>query len=240
MACTKLKTLVYYDGVFGNRFVKLPGIDLEELLDGNSAQANNRLLRSRLSATCRKLIMMWIAGDRALEAESEFYSTTLQDSPGLFGEEEVSLHYHLEAMVHFARSALDIGSRVFGELLPAPFRRKQYDSFNDLVKAITSSTDRLAIAATFEGFRDDPRSWLSFVADIQKGRSLRDKLVHQIGFPIKYVEFRPTSEKEYAVVYLGNNVCVPLSEFVNTLREGVISGFIILEQSCVAPSTKDT
>jgi hypothetical protein len=68
--------------------------------------------------------MMWEAGDRALQAEQEFYSTTLQSSPALYGEEALTLHYHLEALVVFARSALDIASPVFAELSSAPLRKK--------------------------------------------------------------------------------------------------------------------
>jgi hypothetical protein len=132
--------------------------------------------------------MMWVAGDRAIEAEAEFYSATYHDSPALFGEEAVNLHYHLESFVLFARSALDIASRLFGALLPEPFQKKRFDSFNDLVKAIMASSQPPGLVATFKGLRDDPFSWPSFVADVQKGRSLRDKLVHQIGFPIEYMD----------------------------------------------------
>ena len=105
-------------------------------------------------------------------------------------------------MVLFARSALDIASRIFGELLPPPFQRKRFDSFNDLVKAITKGENRLLVALVFDILRSDPYSWLSLIADIEKGRSLRDKIVHQVGFPIEYMELSPNSEKESAVVVL--------------------------------------
>jgi hypothetical protein len=141
----------------------------------------------------------------------------------------------LESLVVFARSALDIASRLFGELLPGPFESKRFDSFNDLVKAIIASSEPPGLAATFKVLRDDPFSWLSFVADIQKGRSLRDKLVHQIGFPFACKELHPPREKESAVVYIGEDRYVPLPQFVDTLRGGVINGFLLLEQACVVP-----
>jgi hypothetical protein len=230
-----LEFLVYYDGVFDDRFTKLPGTDMEKFLVAKEEDENYHLLHAKLSASCRKMIMMWVAGDRAIEAEAQFYSATYHDSPALFGEEAVNLHYHLESFVLFARSALDIASRLFGELLPEPFQKKRFDSFNDLVKSIMASSQPPGLAATFESLRDNPFSWLSFVADIQKGRSLRDKLVHQIGFPIEYMELRPPSEKESAVVFLGKDKYLPLPQFVNTLREGVINGFLLLEQACLAP-----
>ncbi len=228
-----LETLIYYEGVFGNRFKKLPGTELDKLLAERTDSTDLFLLRSKLSASCRKMIMMWLAGERAIETESEFYSTTYRDSPALFGDEAVNLHYHLESFVLFARSSLDIAAYVFGELLPKPFERKRYDSFNDLIKKITATTEITFLSNTFIALRDDPYSWLNFVADVQKGRSLRDKLAHQIGFPIGYEELHSTSEKESAVVYFGQKEFLPLPQFVDTLREGVISGFILLEESCL-------
>jgi hypothetical protein len=57
------------------------------------------------------------AADRSWGAEREFYSSTLHESPALFGHEAVELCYHLEAFVFFARSSLDIAAAVFGPLL---------------------------------------------------------------------------------------------------------------------------
>jgi hypothetical protein len=240
MSWNDLDVLVYYKGAFGDRLTKLPGIDLARFLEARASGGNNRLLEAKLWATCRKMTMMWIAGDKAMEAERDFYVPTIQDSPALFGEDAVIVHYHLEALVLFARSALDIASRLFGELLPPPFRRKPFDSFNDLVKAIMSGEYRLPVASTFEALRDDPFSWLSFIADVQKGRSLRDKLTHQIGFPIDYMELRPWSEKESAVVMIGKDKYLPLPQFIETLRGGVVNGFMLLEQICVAPTAAHT
>jgi hypothetical protein len=121
-----LEFLVYYDGVFDDRFTKLPGTDMETFLVAKEEDENYHLLHAKLSASCRKMIMMWVAGDRAIEAEAQFYSATYHDSPALFGEEAVNLHYHLESFVLLARSALDIASRLFGELLPEPFQKKRF------------------------------------------------------------------------------------------------------------------
>src|SRR5574341_1512504 len=132
----ELEVLVYHEGVFDNRYPKLPGTTLWHLLEERSADPKTPLLQSKLFDSCRKLCLMWYAGDCALDAEAEFYASTLHDSPALFGEDAINVHYHLEALVLFARSALDIASCPFGALLPPPFRPKAFDSFNDLVKAL--------------------------------------------------------------------------------------------------------
>jgi len=234
MRWSDLDLLVYHDGAFGNRYEKLPGTDLWALLESQADNPSALLLKARLFDSCRKLSMMWYAGDQALEAEAEFYASTYHDSPALFGEDAINVHYHLEALVLFARSSLDIASRIFGELLPPPFHRKSYDSFNDLIKAIVKGPDRLGVSTFFEKLRVDPFSWLSLVADIQKGRSLRDKLVHQIGFPIEYMELNPPSEKESAVVMISKDRFVALPEFIDALRIGVTEGFMLLEHACVS------
>lgn len=80
--------------------------------------------------------MMWHAGKEFLKAENEFYGTTIKEAPALFGESAVDVHYHLEAMVLFARSAMDIASTIFGWNLPDPFPKGRYDSFNKIIKEI--------------------------------------------------------------------------------------------------------
>jgi hypothetical protein len=84
---------------------------------------------------------------------SIFYSGTIDDSPALFGEDAANVHYHLEALVLFARSSLDIAAAAFGELLPSPFPRKRYDSFNDLLKAIAKSATPAGLAGTIQSKR---------------------------------------------------------------------------------------
>jgi len=236
MQWNELEGLIYYEGAFGCRYSKLPGSEFWQFLQTRTDDENNDFLKAKLLDSCRKLSMMWFAGDKVLETESEFYASTLKESPALFGEDAVNLHYHLESIVLFARSALDIASGIFGELLPAPFQRKRFDSFNDLVKAITKGEERLVVVRCFKLLRSLPYSWLSLIASIDK-RSLRDKIAHQMGFPIEYMELNPNSEKESAVIILDRKEdhFLPLPLFINSLREGVIEGFSIFESICTQP-----
>ena len=177
---------------------------------------------------------MWHASEQALVAEEQFYSVTIKDSPALFGEDAIKVHYHLEAMILFARSALDIASFLVGWSLPDPFPRKRYDSFNDLIKNVLKEECRLSISDYFEKVRCDDLSWLSALAGITRGRSLRDKIAHQTEFPIDYRELNPPSEKESAIVWLGkgSDSFLPLEDFIEKLRIGVIEGYLCIEELC--------
>ena len=229
-----LRHCVYYDGALGNRYDPLPGMRLMSALDGLGSDPDQaHRLKAKVEQSCRKLAFMWTAGDRARAAESDFYSGTIRESPALFGEEAVNVQYHLEALVLFARSALDISATCFGELLPSPFVRKRYDSFNDLLKAVLKSGTPSHLASAVRSWRDDEHSWLSIVADIQRGRSLRDKLVHQMGFPIAYDELSPGSEKESAVVVLGGSYRLPLPHFIDRLRLGTVECYLAFELACL-------
>jgi hypothetical protein len=229
---------VYFDGALGNRYTLLPGTRLVSALESLALGPEKiRRMTSKIEQSCRKTALMWRAGDLAQTAEREFYCTTLSDAPALFGEDAVNVHYHLEAFVLLARSALDIGAGVFGELLPDPFPRKRYDSFNDLLKAIVKSANPPALAAGVQSWRDDKHSWLSIIADIEKGRSLRDKLAHQMGFPLAYAELNPISERESAVVIVSDNYQPPLPEFIERLRTGVVSCYLDFEAACLPSGT---
>jgi len=228
-----LKYCVYPQEYFNGKLSCLPGEKLESVIDWACSieGADAKYLETKLQQSCRKLCYMWHAGEQAVMAEREFYSTTIQDAPALFGDDAVKIQYHLEAMVLFSRSALDIASTVFGWTLPDPFKKKRYDSFNSLVKSILTEDQKLPISSDFARLRDDKLSWLSMVSDAGKGRSLRDKLAHQMEFPIDYMELRANSEKEYPVVRMHDHY-LPLDDFITLLRDGVISGFLAFENLC--------
>ncbi|KQQ24140.1 hypothetical protein ASF58_16280 [Methylobacterium sp. Leaf125] len=63
----------------------------------------------------------------------------------------------------------------------------------------------------------------------ERGRALRDKVTHQIAFPIAYAELRLASEKESPVVRLSKTTTKPLDEFLDAVRDGVVANFLKLE-----------
>jgi len=231
---SNLKLLVYPENPFDNAFDPLPGITIEPILHWCTEipGADYLLLESKLNYSCRKLCLMWYAGEKAIQRESDFYSRTIKDAPALFGEDAILLNYHLEAFVLLARSALDISSTLFGWTLPDPFPRNRHDSFNKLVKRISNTEDELDIAKFFDNLKADQKSWLSILIGQEKGRSLRDKIAHQTEFPLEYMELNPPSEKESAVVFINDDCFLALPDFVNEVRFGMVQGFMKLEGLC--------
>lgn len=221
---------IYSDTALKAAVPDLPGVTLATRLAGLE---QHQFEQRRLEQACRKLCLMWQAGDSALEVERDFWTATCQEVPMLFGNEEVLVHYHLEALVLFARSSLDICSGAFGGLLPDPFPRRRFDSFNKLLKALERHGPG-SVWEYFEPLRRSPTSWLSITTGTQRGRSLRDKISHQMEFPLEYKELHPPSQKEYAVVSLDDGALIPLPEFVRVLRHGVLEGFSELERAAVA------
>jgi hypothetical protein len=216
---------------------RLPGRLLERLLyeRGKSLKAHG-LITAKLEHCCRKICNMCYAGERSKDAEREFYSSTIQESPGLWGEDAIILSYHLEAFVYFARSSLDLAATIFALLL----LDKKMDSFNDLTKKLaklhkSGDPGRLDKAFLFwvASERDNEKGWLRVLCGEERGRSLRDKIAHQTGFPIDYQEFSLLSEKAHAVVRLSRDTTLPLLDFLEAVRDGVIENFIRFETEAV-------
>ena len=212
----------------------LPGLQIEPLLKLCSHHKGSDVLdlQVRLSWSCRKPCFLWQATHNALEAEHDFYCSTNHETPALFGEYAVNLAYHLEASVLFARSALDIGSRIFGWAFPDPFPRRDFNSFNKLVKTIVKTGTPYDLAKHFKNLRENQTSWFSIVSGTERGRSLRDQISHQTEFPIDYRELNLPSEKECPVVVFAKHE-IPLEKFLLEFRTGVVGGFCRFEQQCV-------
>lgn len=228
-----LKSCVYYDGALDNRFDPLPGIRLAEALELSQLEVEDwKRTNAKIEQSVRKLLMMWTAGEKALEAERDFYSTTIQEAPALYGEHSVEIQYHCEALVFFARSAMDIAAYAFGKLLPPPLSVKRVDSFNDLLKAIVKQGPSHPLAILIENWRAAESGWLPLIANLEKGRSLRDQLAHQKGFPIDYQDISLTSEKRSAFVILSGSNAVPLKALVEMIRVGVVEAFRTFEDVC--------
>jgi hypothetical protein len=225
-----LRHCVYYDGAFDGRFHPLPELGLATALDLSTLEPDDwhRSAR-RVEQSIRKMLMMWTAGDKMVEAEREFYRTTIQEVPALVGVHSIEVQYHFKAMIFFARSALDLIAYVFAKLLPPPLNQKRTDSFNDLLRASVASDQHHALAELVEGWRTAEAGWLPLVADVEKGRSLRDRLAHQISFPLRYQEISLTTEKRSAVVAIGGNAPIPLDDLIERLRAGVVRAFLALE-----------
>lgn len=86
-----LRECVYYDGAFDGRFNPLPGLGLATALDLSELEPEDWHRTGRkIEQSIRKMLMMWTAGDKAVEAEREFYATTIQDAPALLGHIDIT------------------------------------------------------------------------------------------------------------------------------------------------------
>lgn len=221
---------IYPTDALGGKFAILPGVQLHDKMEENYEVTPDiyHSIRLKLEQSSRKICMMWHAAEEAKKAESEFYFNTIKEAPLLFGEDAIKVHYHLESMVLLARSAMDIATTAFGWNMPDPFTRKRFDSFNRFVKEFNKHPE-LELSKYFNELRNDETSWLSIIAGSVRGRSLRDKLAHQTEFPIDYVELNKNSEKRKAVVKINEHL-IPLDEFIDSLCEGIINGFLEIER----------
>jgi hypothetical protein len=229
-----LKTCVYFEGALDNRFDPLPGVRLAEALDLSHLEVEDwKRTAAKIEQSVRKLLMMWAAGEKAIEAEREFYSATVQEAPVLYGHDAIEIYYHCEALVFFARSAMDIAGYSFGKLLPPPLSVKRADSFNDLLKAILKQGPDHRLTTLIESWRLAEPGWLPLIAGLEKGRSLRDQLAHQKGFPLGYRDISLSSDKRSAVVVLNHSDTIPLKTLIETLRVGVVEAFRTFEDVCL-------
>ncbi|MDB4884274.1 MAG: hypothetical protein JWL95_3040 [Gemmatimonadetes bacterium] len=230
---TRLAVLVYPENPFGGRVSPLPGVRLEAALGSLCGDLRQRA-EQKLWHGCRKLALAWFGADQSLAAESDFYAQTFHDIPVLFGEHAITVHYHLEAFVLLARASMDVTAGAFGLLLGAPFPSGRYDSFNDLVKTILKVMPESALGQYFVDISSQSTSWLTVLTSLGDRRGLRDKLAHQIEFPIEYVPVSEHSDRERPLVILSKDVALPLEEFVEMVRAGMIAGFLRLEDACLA------
>jgi len=159
-----------------------------------------------------------------------------QEFPALIWEEEIELLYHLEAMILFARSALDLGAYVFSSFLPSSISQPSVDSFNEFSKRILKTVDD-SISELRDALReleDDDESWYRLLCGTSKGRSLRDKIAHQTIVHIDYRPIRPNSDKEVCHVIMGSYWhAVSLPDFVDRLCSGVV-GFCLTAEDLIA------
>jgi len=188
------------------------------------------ILAAKVENSCRKLYMMNIAGKKTIEQEFEFIATQSRECPALLWDNEVDILYHLESMVLFSRSALDIASYIFAFFLLEPLGKARVDSLNKFTKAImTDKNPHLVdMKAKLGRLMKAKTSWLRILCGSEKGRSFRDKIAHQTIARIEYREAYPTSQRRYCHVMIDGHA-IPLEEFISDLTKGVIGFFYDME-----------
>lgn len=176
-------------------------------------------IAAKVENACKKILMMWYAGQKTIEWENEFILTQNRYCPALIWDDEVEFLYHLEAMILFGRSALDISAYVFATLL----LNSRMDSFNRFRKSLMKVSDPkiVPLKNILLSKQANETSWLNILCGYERGRSVRDQISHQTIARIEYLESRPNSEKEYCHVVIYDKA-LPLKEFIDELCNGVI------------------
>lgn len=186
------------------------------------------MIKKKILNSCRKLSMLHIAGTASIETEYNFIVTQNRDCPALIWDDEIKLLYHLEAMVLFARSALDLGAYVFSYFL----LNKRYDSFNDFTKSLLKQDCFVELKDDLDSLSEIEYSWFRLLCGTAKGRALRDKIAHQTTIKIDYIEVDGKADKEFCHVIV-NDIPVPLDLFVDSIRVGLFKFFLCAEEEII-------
>ncbi len=240
---------LYLDLIYGPdseiacHYGREPGRALESRLEAiyaavASSEQQRGIVHAKIPNYCKKLYMMHLAGKKTLEREEQFIVTQFRESPALIWEDEIEILYHLESMIVLGRSALDIAAYIFGIVLLSPLGKTRVDSFHNFAKRLLTQSDAslTKLRGILECADQDEQSWYRILVGTMKGRSLRDQIIHQTIVGIDYFETSPNSEREYCHVVIGRNPIltkVPLAEFVNGLRRGVINFILRAEDAIV-------
>lgn len=193
-------------------------------------ESKEELLHSKIENYTRKLCMMDHAGEQAIMAERDFILTQNRDCPCLIWEDELNILYHLESMILFGRSALDIASNIFSSFLFKPYGKVHIDSFNKLSKIIISSEEEnlFELKERLVNMGQDEFSAFRLLCGKEKGRSLRDTIAHQTIIKVEYLESKENSEKKYCHIVI-NKLPIPLEVFINLVCFGVFEIIFVIE-----------
>ncbi|HJH31038.1 MAG TPA: hypothetical protein C5S50_02360 [Methanosarcinaceae archaeon] len=183
-------------------------------------------ISAKIENTCRKILMMYHGGQQTLEYEYEFMSTQNRRMPILIWDSEIRLLYHLEAMILFGRSALDIFTYVLTRLL----LNSRMDSFNSFRKTLLTDIEPklLPLKEIILSNQSDETSWLNIVCSNEQLRSVRDTITHQTTARIEYYTTDSKSDREYCHVEI-NGKAILLDNFINEICEGVFQFCISAE-----------
>lgn len=181
------------------------------------------LMYNKALATHQKLAMMMFAKSKFMEAKADFESTQNMDIPALYGVSKTMLLFYFESMIVFARNALDVAAYVYSDLL---FECRM-DSFNDVVKRVKKSTDPLLgdlkdYIVDEYGEESDAPSALKLLCGTEKGRALRDTIIHQTNVDLYYYEYQEGSEKEHLFIKPQNMAPLDVDMFIEQFTQDVI------------------
>ena len=181
-------------------------------------------LKKKVENSCSKLIMAMCAGEKTLSKEFNFIMTQNRECPALFGEDEIEIVFYAESLILFSRASLDILSTFLGKILLEPFMKVRVDSFNKFIKNIykIENESLTKFKKLFDVENESDFSWLKVLCGSEKGRAVRDQIVHQKNLNVYYSEYIDGSEKEKCFVEC-LNYRLPFDFFINHMKESLLN-----------------
>lgn len=194
-----------------------------QLTDEESEKEYDYFLQKALAAH-QKLAMMYFAEYNIHNVKSDFESTQNMEIPALYGVGKTQLLFYVESMILFARNALDVAATVYSKLI----LNRRTDSYNEFSKRILSSDDPLLkeLKTYLENHSNDTLSAFRLLCGTEKGRALRDIIVHQANINLQYLEYKENSDKERLFLILKDTYPIDFNDFVSVFLEDVEELFI--------------
>ena len=206
------------------------------LNDDESNKEYNYLLQKSLAAH-QKLAMMYFAEYNIHEVKSNFESTQNMTCPVLYGVGRTQIIFYVESMILFARNALDVAATIYSKLI----LNRRSDSFNDFSKRIIASEDPLLgdLKKYFEGNSGKTLHAFRLLCGTEKGRALRDIIIHQSNIKLEYLEYKENSEKERLFLMLKDVAPIDLEYFIANFLEEIEEIFSVAN-TCLKNVVKST
>lgn len=186
--------------------------------DDNTNEQFNRFYDKALTVH-QKLIMMIFAEYHFHKVKLEFEGTQNMSVPVLYGLGNTKILFYLESMILFARNALDVVAYIYSDLI---FNTRM-DSFNQFSKKVVKFDDiRLEkLKQYFINSAEDGLSVYRLLCGNEKGRALRDIIIHQANVRLEYHEYKENSEKEHLFLILKDMEPIDIDLFVEKFIDEV-------------------
>ncbi len=176
-------------------------------------------LYDKALALQQKLAMAQYAVKKYYDSKKDFESTQNMDIPCLYGQAKTRILFYLESIIVFGRNALDVSSNIYSDIL----LDSKIDSFNKLCKRIDKLDDSF-----FDEFKERLSAWreadisaFNLMCGEEKGRALRDTIIHQANVRINYYEYKENSEKEALFIDLKDHKPIDLDWFIESFIDGL-------------------
>lgn len=191
---------------------------------------NFDFLYEKALAAHQKIAMMMYAKSKFLETQKEFESTQNMDVPVLSGIGKTALLFYFESMIIFARNVLDVSAYIYSDLL----WNQRMDSFNKFLKKLKKSEDTIfkELKQYYFDSEKDEMSVLKLLCGSEKGRALRDIIVHQANVRMEYYEYKQEAEKERLFLEVKDIAPIDMEFFISQFTQEIIEILDITNKHC--------